>query len=71
MFYETFGLCINVAGVTYIFMNERHGTLLATDHRDMALYPNYFGQTCFSFLNKNGTVRCKNEELKNTERIAN
>jgi len=28
-------------------MNERHGALVATARRDAALFPNYFGQTCF------------------------
>jgi len=46
LFYETFGLHSKVAAVTCIFMDERHGALLARARCDAALYPVYFGQTC-------------------------
>jgi len=43
LFYEIFGLRSKVAAVTCIFTNECNGALLATAHRDVALYANYFG----------------------------
>jgi len=51
LFYETFGLRSNVAGVTCIYINKRHGALahparlrmLAAARREAALFPNYFG----------------------------